>query len=194
MTLIPSQEMLDLIAETMPASGDIAEFGVLRGGTTMRLAEIAKATQRKLWAVDSFEGMPEPGDEDADGDGVQSYPKGRFAGFTPEMLWNRLFPTNEASIPYECVKGWIPQCLDRLDGNRFAFVYVDLDHCDPTRKLLDWLVPRMVDGGIILCDDWFPGKDHLASVAIAEFYERADFDVIRTEYRQIAFRKVPTCQ
>lgn len=185
--MIPSAQMLDLCLLDLPP-GDIAEFGVLRGDTTIRLAECATALNRKLWAVDSFEGMGEPTEWDANPDGTQQYPKGRFKVITPEDLWNRLDPVS-SGIHYECIKGFVPECLSKLGEVQLAFAYADLDHYQPTAELLEWLHNHIVPGGVILCDDWFPGKCRLASRAIHAFIGSHDYDVVFQEYRQIALRK-----
>ena len=58
-------------------------------------------------------------------------------------------------------KGWIPEVLETLPEQEWAFVHIDVDLYEPTLGCLEYFVPRMVKGGCILNDDFsspmFPG-------------------------------------
>lgn len=51
-------------------------------------------------------------------------------------------------------KGWIPERFADVAQRKFCFVHVDVDLFQPTRDSLEFFYPRMVRGGIILCDDY----------------------------------------
>lgn len=135
--------------------GPRMEIGVLRGST---LAMIA-AHSGETYGVDSFEGMAEPGERDIV-NGINNYPKGRFA--TPVSIVQQAVPS--AIL----IKGFVPEILSNVPDGPFAFVHLDLDHYGPTNAALEWLFPRMMAGGILLCDDWFDGQDFLAAGALNE--------------------------
>jgi O-methyltransferase len=58
-------------------------------------------------------------------------------------------------------KGWIPEVLAELPEAPWSFVHVDVDLYQPTLDCLKYFFPRLVPGGVIVCDDYgspaFPG-------------------------------------
>lgn len=133
--------------------GPRIEFGVHRGATLAIIAEHEGLTV----GVDSFEGMAEPGPFDYR-EGRCHYPRGRLKA--PIEI-------AAARVPRaRLVRGWVPEVLADLPDGPWAFAHVDLDHYEPTLATLQWLWPRMMRGGIICCDDFFPGRDWLAARAI----------------------------
>jgi O-methyltransferase len=66
-------------------------------------------------------------------------------------------------------KGWIPDRFDEVSDKRFSFVHLDVDLYEPTRDSLEFFFPRLVEDGVIVCDDYgfsqFPG----AAKAVDEF-------------------------
>jgi hypothetical protein len=192
--LIPSDEMLAACANAIKdVPGDIAELGILRGDTFLRLLNISMEQRRRAWAIDSFAGMGEPTAEDANDDGTQTYPAGRFSGFSVHELDKKIADNVDLSrgtLRYEVVAGFVPGVLDIIPNFPLAFAYIDLDHCDPTRHAAAWCDARLSVGGVLLFDDWFPGKNHLASKAIREFINaHPNYSPILAEHRQVAIRK-----
>jgi len=51
-------------------------------------------------------------------------------------------------------KGWIPEKFREVAGQKFCFVHIDVDIYLPTLDSLKFFYPRMVQGGIIVCDDY----------------------------------------
>jgi len=153
------------------ASGDFAEVGVWEGDNFSRLISLARDCGRTAWAFDSFVGMAEPGPNDGD-----QYPKGRFSvggvsRFVGKMqeMHGRVRKKGDG---WEVCAGFVPWCLAQVGDRRFAFVYIDLDHYEPTKLALEWAWEHVQDGGIILCDDYVAEnveKGILAARAIAAF-------------------------
>ena len=54
-----TERILELAQECLDISGDFVEMGCYKGDTSLLLAEIVKASEKKLWIYDSFEGLPE---------------------------------------------------------------------------------------------------------------------------------------
>jgi hypothetical protein len=126
--------------------GDIAECGTWNGGTAyfMALAGREVARERPFHIFDSFEGLSPP-----------TTPDGNF--------WQ----AGDLAAPIEAVKaaligfddihfypGWIPTEFHHVADRRFCLVHIDVDLHDPTRDSLAFFYPRMVPGGIIVCDDY----------------------------------------
>lgn len=149
--------MTDLRARLAEAlTGPRIEFGVFRGAT---LAEIAKHDGITI-GVDSFEGMAEPTERDLY-EGRQPYPKGRLAA--------GMANARRAAPRAVLIKGFVPDVLYRITESGFAFAHLDMDQFGPTMAALEWIVPRMQPGGVVVCDDWFAGRRVLAAGAINQF-------------------------
>lgn len=143
-------------------SGPRIEMGVYRGATLQLIAKHNGITI----GVDSFCGMAEPTEKDIK-NGWNPYPERRFEvlpRWAQEMAPNAIL-----------VSGFVPQVLPKLnDYTDFAFAHLDMDHYHPTLHALRWLWPRMKQGGILCCDDWFADRDWLAAGAINLFARELD--------------------
>jgi len=125
-------------AEKAPP-GDFVEVGVFRGGSAWFLYAICKEQGRTLYLFDTFEGMPFR-------DEIDVVPVGYFNGVSCDYI-DALYP--EAQI----YKGIFPGTLPR-DLYGLAFVHVDCDQYRSIKACIDFLVPRMVPGGIMYFDDY----------------------------------------
>ena len=76
-------------------------------------------------------------------------------------------PGDFADTSFEAVSAYVAQCPNvglvqgefpasarGLECARFAFVHLDFDFYESTRAALDWLIPRMSPGGVIVFDDY----------------------------------------
>ena len=150
-----------LAAQAQNVPGDFMEIGVFRGKTFRPMADFAASLGRTIHAVDSFEGMAEPGPLDGD-----EYPKGKLSVGGLSEFQKLVGPCPNAVFHV----GWVPEVLAEINTT-LAFVHVDLDHYLPTLVALHWAWARMSPGGILMSHDWFPGKQELASAAIQEFID-----------------------
>ena len=168
------------------AAGDFAEFGVWLGDTFKPLATLAVGGGRVIHAVDTFSGVTGRTVRDDDPDGTHPYQEGVLSSGGSADLCEALRGISGVRI----WEGVIPTILERLEGVRFAFVHVDLDLYVPTLASLRWLWPRMNDGGIICCHDWFPANNNLATGAIKEWMiEENVAPAGATETRHVWFQR-----
>ena len=140
--------------------GGIVEVGVLSGALTRRL--VAARGDRLVRACDSYQGMDEPGPKDDD-----KYPKGRLSVGGLARFEHIMAAHGCPKGSYVPHQGFIPDCLP-IGAAPFCFVYIDVDHYEPTRMALEWAWPQIHAGGILGLDDYFPGRNFLAGGAIAE--------------------------
>jgi len=147
--------MIEQLLAKVP-EGNRIEFGVFRGGTLWKIAAHPGVTV----GVDTFTGMPEPGEHDLI-DGESPYPKGRLRA-TLETVQRRV---PKARL----VQGVVPAILPSIKLRRFGFVHVDLDHYASTLAAMFWSWERMATGGVMAVHDWLPQRNCLASRAIKEF-------------------------
>ena len=158
--------------------GRWAECGVFAGTTSLALCLAARAEQpgfdgSGMHLVDSFEGLSELGAADlratqaADGSVALVQPPRNQTNFAAPFELARDAMGGFPGVSLH--KGWIPDVLAELPEAAWSFVHVDVDLYQPTLDCLKYFFPRLVQGGVIVCDDYgspaFPG----ARRAWAEF-------------------------
>jgi hypothetical protein len=152
---------------SLAISGARAECGTLKGFSALmmnRLAQTADTAFRgqDFCVVDSFEGLSAPQAQDAVADpnkpGRTLYPAEKGAMACP-LEHVRTVLRDFPEVRY--YKGWIPEVLAGLPETRWSFVHIDVDLYEPTLGCLEYFVPRLAPGAIIVNDDYssplFPG-------------------------------------
>lgn len=138
--------------EQSPSSGLALEFGVASGRT---LAVIASARgQRKVFGFDSFDGLPE--------DWRWGFDKGAFAGKPPKVTG--------AKVIEGLFQDVLPAFLDKHPG-QVAFAHIDSDVYSSAIYVLQQLRPRMVEGTVLVFDEFYnyPGWQQHEYRAWTEF-------------------------
>jgi len=131
--------------------GDYAEFGVLRGQTfleawlAIRRYELSEA---RLHAYDSFAGLPEVEGPDRGG----PFRGGQFSA--PRQLFDRTtrpIPADRITV----TQGFFAESLPRAAMHRVAVAWVDCDLYESAVPVLHFLTDQLVDGAVLVFDDWF---------------------------------------
>lgn len=170
--------------------GDVAEFGVFEGRSLLHLWHAHRwvehlivdgvvpilagadpsCLRRVLYGFDSFEGLPEPTevlDGQPDWMGRGSFAAGE-AGVRAELRRNGVPDQSAVLVP-----GWFDDSLTAEQGpEQVALAHIDCDLYESTAVALQWLAPRLVDGAILIFDDWwlYRGRpDRGEQRAFAEF-------------------------
>ena len=158
-------------------NGDYFEFGVWRG-KTFRWAHVMKRryglAAMKLWAFDSFQGLPEVNDGR---DSIWS--QGQFACSLPEFK-QILTSAGVGPEEYEIVEGFYSDTLNettrqRIGQRQVAVVYIDCDLYESTAEALTFVAPHLAHGAILCFDDYYNYKaapDQGEARALAEFKAR----------------------
>lgn len=136
--------------------GDLIECGVAKGGMSLFLGRIARNAGRHMYALDSFEGLPEP-DPILDnayfraGDYRAKAERGDLlARFQQEIASRAL---GEVITP---VRGFFDRTLSTLPGDlKLAFMHLDVDLYRSALDCLEALWPRLSPGGMMVMDDFF---------------------------------------
>lgn len=173
-----------LYAGSLP--GLQAECGVFNGCSALACCLARRAAEPEFdgagfHLVDSFEGLSNPTDKD------WFEPETAAAGGAPPLWPRNGFKSDVdavrpvfAGFPGVSIrKGWIPEVLDRLPNEQWSFVHIDVDLYGPTRSCLEYFLPRLVPGGVVVCDDYgslmFPGAarawDEVLRSAAVSFVE-----------------------
>lgn len=137
--------LLHWLEHVTAVPGAIAECGVYCGSTLRMMAKAAP--RRRCYGFDTFEGLPA-----AMWSKEEVHAPGDFADTSFEAVTVAL-----ADCPnVQLVRGEFPASTGRvpLDGETFGFVHLDFDFYESTRAALDWLIPRMSPGGVIVFDDY----------------------------------------
>lgn len=150
--------------------GDFFEAGVWRGGACALMAGVLAAhgdRARRVWIADSFRGVPPP-----------SLPQDRELDLSERVLPVLSVPEDEVRALLErydvlddariCfVSGWFSDSLRACEVERIAVLRIDADLYESTLDVLTHLYPRVVDGGIVIVDDY--GILRPCQLAVDEF-------------------------
>jgi hypothetical protein len=148
-------------------AGNFIELGVARGGCAALMAGVAFSSnnpvERQMWLFDSFEGLPDPTEDDfsetgprTTGDHLQTLTRGSCLGTLDEVqnlfFEKYRFPKDKTFF----VKGWFQDTLPvkSNDLGKIAILRIDGDWYESTKCCLDYLYDRVVDGGAIIIDDY----------------------------------------
>ena len=113
-------------------TGEIWECGVYKGGTANALAGFG----RTLRLFDTFEGMPEVSEYD------NFHRKGDFKAGVPDIPKAHIY------------KGFIPDTFLGLSGAEIGFAHIDVDIYQSVKDCIEFILPRLVKGGIMVFDDY----------------------------------------
>lgn len=167
--------LVQLFRQTLPLAGLVAECGCFRGLSSFLLCTALKQAEAGFGGqgyriFDSFQGLSEPQAEDAIEDSRPGKEHLRQMGaghFTAPL--EEVRSALSAFPRIEFYPGWIPEAFPDEPGARYRFVHLDVDLYQPTRDGLEYFYPRVIPGGMIVCDDYgWPG----AQRAIDEFCAR----------------------
>jgi O-methyltransferase len=145
--------------------GDIVECGVWRGGSMMAVARTLLESgdnSRALYLFDTFEGMVEPGEMDVSIDNVPAVTMGAAIKddggqwcFSPvEEVRSSMQSTGYDQARIHLIKGRVEDTVPWRAPERIAILRLDTDWYESTRHELVHLFPRIVDGGVLIVDDY----------------------------------------
>ena len=174
--------------------GNFVECGTYRGGTSALLAQVLRqqGKGRKLFAFDTFEGMPKSTDFDKHNN-MSAERTGCVPGKWKSSLGNfnallRHFKVSNLVVP---TKGLFRDTLPKMKATigPIAFLHADADFYESTLDIFNNLYAKIVPGGIIQVDDygWWDG----CRKAIHEFEEArgVEFKLQRIDETGVWFAK-----
>ena len=177
------QSVLDaalFMAMLNQVEGDFLEFGVYRGDRMVQAFKTAKALvgavesgrdpllrkasvenlkAMRFFGFDSFQGLPRPGEIDVVPGQAAWIGAGEFAATVPEVR-RRLKKKGCDEARTVLVDGWFDDTLNEATKteNRMTaamVVHVDCDFYESAVPALEFCTDLLVDGSIIIFDDWF---------------------------------------
>jgi hypothetical protein len=174
--------------------GCIVECGVWRGGSSMAAALTLlqeNVAERRLYLFDTFEGMTPPTavDQTADGISAQTHLDNDVRGTGYRCVAGiDDVQQNMASTGYprsltRFVKGAVETTIPAQSPSEpIALLRLDTDWYESTRHELIHLFPQLVDGGVLIIDDyghWAGARkavdEYLAGLPRAYYLHRIDY-------------------
>ncbi len=153
--------------------GDLIETGVWRGGTTIYMRALLKAhgiTDRKVWVVDSFAGVPPPNSTE--------YPQD--AGLDLHVFPDLAVSLEEVRLNFaryglldnqvRFLKGWFKDTLPTAPIGKIAILRLDGDLYESTMDVLTNLYPKVSVGGYVIIDDY--GAIKACRQAVSDYRKR----------------------
>lgn len=155
------------VKRTAGLEGDVAEFGVYRGGGA-KLLQACKGGS-PLHLFDTFGGMPDivaPIDRHVAGDFADTSAeavRGYLGADDTVRLHCGIFPGSAAELPPDL---------------RFRFVHLDVDLYQSTLDGLRWFHPRLVPGGVLISHDFNSISCPGVRAAFEEYFAESEDGVI----------------
>lgn len=165
-TLVSKVRMFMLYQTFLQASmlqGDVVEIGVYRGGTAKLFSLLNKEYKlnKKIHLFDTFGGMPTTSTE------LDLHKEGDFSDTSLEAVTEYVKDFQGVTL----TKGIFPKTGEYLKDSTFSFAHVDVDIYQSVRDCCEFLYPRMIQGGIIMFDDYGFVSCPGAKKAVDEFFD-----------------------
>ncbi len=162
--------------------GDIVECGVWRGGNLILFKKIIDALnlEKKIFAFDTFQGMPEPSKEDLDLKDIDA--EKIYQNYkNKDLKWcfsdidevknniSKFFKDYNKSFNF--IRGKVEDTLMQEDNlpQTISLLRLDTDFYESTKKELEILYPRLNKGGVLIIDDYGHWKG--SKKAVDEYFK-----------------------
>jgi len=166
--------------------GVIVEAGVGSGDGIVFLLKLQNhfGDKRSLWAFDTFAGFPKGNQNDSDDfrkKGKPGYEKYTLTSVKEFLKSTGISDSEIAEVRF--IKGFIPETYLLFNQERVALLNCDLDLYEPTKQTLLFFWPKMIEGGVIMLDEYDIGLDVIkwpgAKKAVDEFCEENNIPLRR---------------
>ena len=132
--------------------GHVVECGTWRGGMIAAIAETL-GPERHYVLCDSFQGLPPA--QRIDGPDALAWQQNSRDNCRATADEARETMRFAGVTSYQVVEGWFHETLPRLDAHPIALLRLDADWYESTLCCLENLWDRVVNGGIVVLDDYF---------------------------------------
>ncbi len=163
--------------------GDVVECGVWRGGSMMAIATMLQQSgdiRRHLHLYDTFEGMSEPTEADVSVDGETAVkqladedPNEGTSVWCVASLEDVQSHMNRVAYPQQRIHyhvGKVEETIPEAIPEKIALLRLDTDWYESTAHEMEHLFPRLVDGGVLIIDDY--GHWQGARKAVDEYFAK----------------------
>ncbi|WOB45357.1 glycosyltransferase [Thermoleptolyngbya oregonensis NK1-22] len=200
-TLLSEERLFSLYAltrqiclEDLP--GNIVECGTFKGGAAALIAAVVKRysqRSRKLYACDTFEGMPDPVEVDKH-NGVPANDTDWGAGTLKAPIEENLAVVCQALDVQDIVvpvKGLFQDTLPeyRAEMGDIALLHADGDWYESTLAIFNLLYHQVIPGGAVQIDDYGFWEGCRQAIHEFERQQRSSFALRRIDSTGVWFRK-----
>ncbi|EWC63336.1 macrocin-O-methyltransferase [Actinokineospora spheciospongiae] len=145
-----------VIADGIP--GDLIETGVWRGGVCIFMRGILKVhgvDDRAVWVADSFQGMPEVGEDSKPRDRkMRMHEYNDVLGIPMEQVQENFRRYGLLDEAVKFLPGWFKDTMPEAPVERIAVLRLDGDLYESTTAVLENLYPKLSVGGYAIIDDY----------------------------------------
>ena len=153
-------------------NGDYLELGAYRCGATLLLSAGDELTEKTIYIIDSFEGLPDVTAHDP------FWKKGDMGSPNLDEIHDFL-STNLVNTKYKILKGFFPGQIDLdLLDKPWALVHIDTDLYQPTVDGLEFFYSKLSSGGVIIVDDFCNMSCPGVEKAVTEFCKTHNVDFL----------------
>ena len=204
-TLVSNQRLKNLYGQCSKFKStnySFVECGVAKGGC-LSMMKFASGKNNKIFGFDSFEGMPRITNEDI-GDYNKSCPLKDFGKVGDNLsggidnVYNTFNCLNLNMNNVTLIKGFFQDTLQVQENianiGKIAILRLDGDWYESTKICLDKLYDNVIEGGIIIIDDY--GHFIGAKKATDEFRDKYNIKspLIQTDYTEYYWIKMSTIE
>jgi hypothetical protein len=147
--------MESILGNNIP--GDVIETGVWRGGASIMMRAVLRAydvADRKVYAADSFEGLPPPDPAEYPADAESTFHEFPELAVSLEEVRANFEAYGLLDDNVVFVKGWFKDTLAVLDVEKLALIRLDGDMYESTMDALTGLYDKLSPGGYVIVDDY----------------------------------------
>lgn len=140
-------ELWSLARQLHNVPGDVLEVGVWRGGTGAILAQAVKGTpSRQVFLADTFTGVVKAGAKDTRYTGGEH--SDTSIGLVRDLL--KTLGLENARL----LQGIFPEDTAHEIPGKIAFLHCDVDVYQSSKDIIEWCLPRLSPGAMMVFDDF----------------------------------------
>lgn len=181
---------LSIYEKIVNLPGDVLEFGVYKATSLIRFLTFRKILEndfsRKIIGFDSFGKFPKHlSNIDSDFNFIAEFEKQGGDSLNVSEVTSIL--NGKGFSNYELVAGdvfeTLPKWLIQNPFTRISLLHLDMDVYAPTKYVLDELWNRVVEGGVIVFDDYNTVEGE--TVAVDEFLKKQKIKLVKNHFYKI---------
>lgn len=141
--------LMKLFSQAIKLHGDVLEAGAGSGGSARLMLNCLADSKitRHMWLLDTFAGYQRV---DSSKDGRHVHLNDCRCASKEEV--ERLLADQAATV--HIIQGLIPDTLAQVKADKLCFAHIDVNLYEPTVTASNFVLERLVQGGIILFDDY----------------------------------------
>jgi O-methyltransferase len=154
--------------------GDFVECGVNTGAYSRAVVEYVDFNKldKTFYLFDTFSGLREDlVTEQEKKMGIDDY----FGKY--KDVYQQVVETFKA-FPVKIVQGAVPDTLSECDSQQIAYLSIDMNSVVPEIGAMEYFWPKMVQGGVIILDDYGFNKHINQKLAFDKFAEREQVQIL----------------